>query len=241
MARLTNIATLGTILGIWAHPDDETWACGGLMVAATANGQKIACIVATKGEAGQTADQGKWPQQQLSRIRETEMGEALSMLGVHDLHWLGYRDGALEAEDSKAAVARLVKLIDRIKPDTILTFEPNGITGHPDHKTISAWARAAARAAACQPVVYGACESQERYMKSGLECDQEFDMYFNTNEPFTVAEKTADLTWKLSRAESRQKLAALKAHHSQTEQFFRSAIGKKFMKQLCETECFIKV
>lgn len=236
-----NIASLGSILGIWAHPDDETWACAGIMAEAIKNGQKVACVTATKGGAGKTASQRKWPQEQLTQIRETELGNALSIIGVHDLHWLGYEDGKLAAADRKRAIVKVAKLIDTIRPDTILTFERQGITGHADHRTICSWTCAAVKQSLCKPVVYGACETTQRYDKIGRRCDQLFDIYIDLKEPFMVDEEHGDLVFKLSRADAKQKLAALKAHQSQTALFFKIPLGKKYLKQLCDVECFVKL
>ena len=64
-----DISQLGTIVGIWAHPDDETWSAAGIMATAAQNGQKVACITATHGDAGKTADQLCWQQDALYDIR----------------------------------------------------------------------------------------------------------------------------------------------------------------------------
>lgn len=239
--KKTTVADLGTILGIWAHPDDETWMSAGVMAAAIANGQKVVCLTATKGDAGQSADQSKWSTTKMSQIRETEIGNALSIIGVHELHWLNYKDGQLAEVDKKKAVNRLVRLLNRLRPDTVLTFEPKGLTGHKDHKTISSWAVAAAKVANYQPTVYGACETTERYNKSGKACSQKMNIYFATKQPFTVKEAEADLCLHLSRSQAKQKLEALKAHGSQTAGFFNSPVGRKYMKQLSKTECFVKL
>ena len=236
-----DIASLGSILGIWAHPDDETCTCAGVIAQAVANGQMVACITATKGGAGKTSDDQKWPQRKLGIIRQSEMAEALSIIGVHDLYWLDYEDGELDAANTKQAVAKLVKLIDRIKPDTILTFEPTGITGHQDHRTICAWTCAAVGQARCQPKVYGACETKERYENIGRSCQPLFNLYYNVEHPQTIAEKDGDLVFRLSKQQSKQKLEALMAHQSQTSQLFDSSLGKKYARHLCEVECFIKL
>lgn len=240
-SQQTNIKDLGTILGVWAHPDDETWACAGLMIEAIANGQKVACVMATKGTAGRTADPKRWPAKHLASIRETEMGQALSIIGVHDFYWLTYRDGQLAETDKAKAVNRLLKIINEVKPDTIITFEPTGITGHTDHKAVCDWTCSAVKKAKHRPVVYGACETTERYDKVGRECNDKFNIYFNTDVPFTIAEKSGDLVFKLSRSQARQKMAALRAHESQTADFFKTPIGKKYLKKLCSVECFVKL
>jgi LmbE family N-acetylglucosaminyl deacetylase len=51
-AMETRISALGTIMGIWVHPDDEAYLSGGLMALARANGQRVVCVTATRGELG---------------------------------------------------------------------------------------------------------------------------------------------------------------------------------------------
>ena len=134
----TDIAALGTILGIWAHPDDEAYLSGGLMALARANGQRVVCVTATRGELG-TADPVAWPPDRLAAERTRELAECLAILGVHEHHWLDYRDGGCAAADAPTAISRLAELVAQIRPDTVLTFGPDGLTGHPDHQAVSAW------------------------------------------------------------------------------------------------------
>jgi LmbE family N-acetylglucosaminyl deacetylase len=132
------IAELGTVLGVWAHPDDEAYLSGGLMALARDAGSRVACVTATRGELG-TPDAVTWPPDRLAAERTGELARCLEILGVTEHHWLGYRDGGCPQADPSEAVARLCELIEEVRPDTVLTFGPDGITGHPDHQTISAW------------------------------------------------------------------------------------------------------
>ena len=75
------VGALGRVLGIWAHPDDETYLSGGVMAAASRNGQPTMCITATSGEHG-TTDPIRWPPQRLARRRRRELRRALDILGV---------------------------------------------------------------------------------------------------------------------------------------------------------------
>ena len=104
-------------------------------------------MTATRGEFG-TPDPEAWPPQRLAAERTAELARCLELLGVSEHHWLGYRDGECAAVPAAEAVGRLCEVIDDVAPDTVLTFGPDGITGHPDHQAVSAWATAAfARAA----------------------------------------------------------------------------------------------
>ncbi|HEX2075132.1 MAG TPA: PIG-L family deacetylase [Geodermatophilus sp.] len=136
------VAELGTLLGIWAHPDDEAYLSGGLMAMARDGGARVVCVTATRGELG-TTDPQTWPPQRLAAERTRELARCLEILGVSEHRWLGYRDGECAVVPAADAVARLSELIDDVRPDTVLTFGPDGITGHPDHRAVSAWATAA--------------------------------------------------------------------------------------------------
>jgi LmbE family N-acetylglucosaminyl deacetylase len=134
----SGVAELGTILGIWAHPDDEAYLSGGLMALARDKGSRVVCVTATRGELG-TPDPVAWPPDRLATERAAELARCLDILGVSEHHWLGYRDGACAAVPAPDAVARLCDVIADVRPDTVLTFGSDGITGHPDHQTVSAW------------------------------------------------------------------------------------------------------
>ncbi|HEY5857353.1 MAG TPA: PIG-L family deacetylase [Aldersonia sp.] len=138
-ARVTE---LGTILGIWAHPDDEAYLSGGLMTTARDLGSRVVCVTATRGELG-TPDPLAWPPDRLAAERAVELARSLEILGVAEHHWLDYRDGDCATADAADAVSRLAELVDLVRPDTVLTFGPDGITGHPDHQTVGKWATAA--------------------------------------------------------------------------------------------------
>ncbi len=131
---------LGTIFGVWAHPDDETYLCGGLMARAVAAGDRVVLVTATRGEQG-SPDEARWPSgAPLAAVRTAEMAAALARLGVTEHHWLDYPDGGCAAVDQDEAVRRVTALMAEVRPDTVLTFGPDGMTGHDDHKAVCRWA-----------------------------------------------------------------------------------------------------
>jgi LmbE family N-acetylglucosaminyl deacetylase len=119
---------LGTVLMIWAHPDDETYLAGGLSAALTDAGHRVVCVTATRGAAGGDAD-----------VRCAELEAALKVLGVTEHHWLEYDDGACASVDPAEAATRLGRLLDDVRPDTVVTFGQDGFTGHPDHRAVNGW------------------------------------------------------------------------------------------------------
>lgn len=141
---MTEIRELGTILSIWAHPDDEAYLCGGIMATATAAQSRVVCVTATRGELGVT-NPGRWPPEQLPAIRGAELAECLRILGVTEHRWLGYPDGGCASVSVDTAAHQIAEIISEIAPDTILTFAPDGQTGHPDHIAVHRWTVEAVR------------------------------------------------------------------------------------------------
>ncbi len=202
-------------MGIWAHPDDESFMVGGLLSIAAANGQRVICFTATKGEAGQTADESRWPQATLGQTRAEELQKAIDILGVQSHHLCDYGDGKCAQVDDTAVVPTLVELIEKHQPDTIITFPPDGITGHPDHQAVSRWARTAAAQVTKKPQVYFAVQTQEAYDAHLRAIDEKFNFYFATDSPVFVPESECDLLLKLEPAVATRKTQALKVQESQ--------------------------
>jgi LmbE family N-acetylglucosaminyl deacetylase len=129
---------LGSILGIWGHPDDEAWLSSGLMMRAVEAGHRVMCVTATRGEAGFPADDARSTAER-SAVREAELAACLEILGVTEHRYLGYGDGKCADVPDREAVSTLVEIIDDMRPDTILSFGPDGATGHPDHIATCRW------------------------------------------------------------------------------------------------------
>src|SRR5207244_4393370 len=89
----------GAILSVWAHPDDESYCCAGLMAAAVKAGRRVVCVTATRGELGST-DPVRWPAgPPLAEIRIEELAASLAELGVTEHAWLDYPAGSCAAVD----------------------------------------------------------------------------------------------------------------------------------------------
>lgn len=135
---LRSATELGTILSVWAHPDDEAYLAGALMAQATDNGQRVMCVTATRGEEG-SWDHQRWPPARMGAIREAELAECLRILGVTEHRWLDYRDATCDAVPDDEGAAKIAAIIEEVVPDTILTFGPDGQTEHPDHIAVHRW------------------------------------------------------------------------------------------------------
>ena len=230
-----DIKQLGSILCVWAHPDDESFSCAGIMATAIQNGQGVACVTATKGEAG-VQDESRWPAAKLGDIRAHEMDEALKCIGCHHHHWMSYADGHCHEVASQEAVAMITSLIEQYQPNTILTFGPDGMTGHTDHQTVSRWVDQATKDTNIK--VYHAVEEEERYVEHMIEADEKFNIYFNIDKPPVFKLEDCDIAYKLPAEILAKKRQALQAMPSQTDRMFANT-PINTMDAMLGLECFV--
>jgi LmbE family N-acetylglucosaminyl deacetylase len=209
-----SIGDLGTIVSIWAHPDDETYLAGGVMAAAVDAGQRVVCISATAGERG-TDDPVAWPPERLGRVRRWEAAAAMAVLGVTEHRFLGYADGDLSNVDVDEAVARIVDVLADCAPDTVLTFGPDGVTFHPDHQTVSRWVSAAWEKAGRPGRLLHAAVTGEHLAAWG-QLYEEWQVYLTDERPVGVAVEDLSLHVALDGPALDRKIAALAAMHTQT-------------------------
>ncbi len=231
-----DIKKLGTILSVWAHPDDETFAAAGLLATAVQNGQTVVCVTATKGEAG-VQDEKKWPARQLGDIRAKELAAALKILGIRQHEWLGYRDGACQAAPEQAVVAKIAALLHTHKPDTVITFGPDGLTGHPDHCCVSGWVDKAVTAAAADIRVLHVVNAPGHYEQYLKQMDKRLDIFYNIDKPALLEPEACALYYELPDEMCRCKCAALKAMPSQTAGMF-AAFDEDFLQKAFGVEAF---
>lgn len=232
---MSNIKDLGTILGIWAHPDDETYSMAGVFLLAKQAGQKTICVTATRGEQG-TQNETKWPKSKLADIRSREMEDAMKLLGVDHHYWLDYNDGGCEEVDREEAVSRIAEIIKEHQPDTIFTFGPDGMTGHNDHKTVSAWTSVAARKANSRAKIYHAITTRDSY-KAFKQADKEMNMFFGLDKPCMCNREECDLLFELSPKTLDKKMQALRCMPSQTEAVLSTY--KHQIRRGCSVEGFV--
>jgi LmbE family N-acetylglucosaminyl deacetylase len=138
-----------SLLCVLAHPDDESLGTGGVLAKYSREGIGTYVITATRGERGRFDDQGTKPGLEIvGRAREAELRAAAEELGVLEVALLDYIDAELDRVDPIEAAERIAAHIRRIKPHVVVTFDPFGAYGHPDHIAISQLtASAIARAA----------------------------------------------------------------------------------------------
>jgi len=126
------------LMGVLAHPDDESLGIGGTLAKYASEGVETYLVTATRGERGRFGESGEKPLPEVvGRVREAELREAARVLGVHEVNFLDYSDGDLDQVNVAEAIARIVDHLRRVKPHVVITFGPEGAYGHPDHIAIS--------------------------------------------------------------------------------------------------------
>jgi LmbE family N-acetylglucosaminyl deacetylase len=137
------------LMFILAHPDDESLGMGGAAAKYAGEGVETYLVTATRGERGWFGDPAEYPgPATLGRIREIELRAAAATLGLRAVTFLDYLDGDLDQADPAEAISRIVAELRRVRPQVVVTFDPWGFYGHPDHIAISQLASAAVVAAA---------------------------------------------------------------------------------------------
>ena len=125
------------LLGVFAHPDDETFCAGGTLARYAHEGCESMVVSATRGEAGQIRDATQAIRRTLGEVRERELQAACTALGVDHVKCLDYRDGTLIEADGDELRGVVLDLLAEFSPDVVITFGDDGAYGHPDHITIS--------------------------------------------------------------------------------------------------------
>src|SRR5512134_2537465 len=125
------------LMCVLAHPDDESLGMGGTLAKYATEGIETYLVTATRGERGWFGDEKEYPgPEALGKIREAELFNAAKELGICEVEFLDYIDGDLDQANPAEATAKIVSHLRRIQPDVVITFDPNGAYGHPDHIAI---------------------------------------------------------------------------------------------------------
>lgn len=206
-------AQLGTILSIWAHPDDETYLAAGLMAAARDRGQRVVCAVASAGERG-TDRPDVWPPERLGRVRRWEATAAMAVLGVTEHHVVGLPDGSLDEHDA-AGLAWAAGLLEEVRPDTVLTFGPDGMTFHPDHVAVHRWVTRAWEERGRPTRLLHATASVDQLDRFGQHYD-EWGVWMTDERPAGVPVERLAVHLDLGGEALDRKLTALRAMATQT-------------------------
>ena len=225
---------VGTLLGVWAHPDDEAYLSAGLMALARHGGERVVVITATPGERG-TDDPVRWPPARLARRRRHELAASLAACGVHEHHWLGYADGECADVPEAEAVAAIGRVMAAVRPDTVVTFGPDGMTGHPDHRAVSAWTTAAWARHARSARLWHATQLDSFHEEWGA-LNERIGVFGDQVPPSTPLADAAAVVHCEGWLQER-KQAALRAHASQVQPLI-DLVGDDVYRRWWTTEAF---
>ena len=137
-----------SVLAAFAHPDDEGFGCGGTLAMLAARGARATLVCATNGDVGEISDPALATPETLAQVRQEELRRSMAVTGVADLRFLGYRDSGMpgtadnnhpnslnQAEPGRV-VGQLVHVIREVRPEVVITQDPTGVYGHPDHLAV---------------------------------------------------------------------------------------------------------
>ena len=136
------------VVCFFAHPDDEAFGSGGTLAELVLKGHHVTTVCATNGDVGEISDPSLATRENLWKVRQNELRSAMEITGVPDVRFLGYRDSGMDGtEDNNNPASlyqsepadvenRITSIISELKPNLILTHDPTGGYGHPDHLTV---------------------------------------------------------------------------------------------------------
>lgn len=137
-----------TVLAVFAHPDDEGFGSGGALAMLVARGARVTLVCATNGDVGEISDPALATPGNLGQVRREELRRAMEVTGVQETRFLGYRDSGMAGTADNGhprslfqappeqVVGRLVDVIRELQPEVVITHDPSGGYGHPDHTTV---------------------------------------------------------------------------------------------------------
>ncbi len=131
-----------TLLAVTAHPDDECFLFGGALALHARRGGRAGLLCLTDGQVGRAG--GLVPQEALGPFRHEELKRAVDVLGIPHLFTPGLIDGELQETGDGEGAALVAEVAADFGADVLLTFGPDGASGHGDHKACWRWTRAAA-------------------------------------------------------------------------------------------------
>ena len=256
-----------TLMAVHAHPDDEATSTGGLLARCADEGVRTVLVTCTNGEVGEIADPLLATPEVLAEVRLGELRESCEILGVRELHLLGYRDSGMAGTadndhpesfhraDLDEATGRLVALVRRFRPQVLVTYDENGFYGHPDHIRANQ-VTAAAFEAAADPArypeagspwtplkLYYAAIPHSRMRRFGQRMMQAgieppFEMDEDSPPPMGVPDEQVT-TWLDVSPQVERKRRALAAHRTQMgPEVFFSKLPPELFDDLFGQECF---
>jgi bacillithiol biosynthesis deacetylase BshB2 len=194
------------VLVVFPHPDDESFGPAGTIANFTKSGIPVTYACLTLGEMGRNMGNPPFANREsLPQLRKQELIDACEILGIKDLRMLGFRDKTIEFEDEIEVIAAIKKIIVEVQPSLIITHYP-GHGVHPDHDATARATVAAVKELSTEkrPELHCMAITKNREQMLG--------------KPQIVNQVTEMMDIKV---------AAIKAHRSQTEAIFKAGTDKK--------------
>ena len=154
MSRKREPVEAKRLLAVLAHPDDETFICGGALAKYAQAGVAVTLLCATRGEMGRRL--GVPPaatREGLGDLREQELSAACRALGIGEIRLMGLLDKTLDYCRPDQLAARIAIVMLEVKPHAVLTFHEK-LGGHPDHCAIGRAATLAFKQAGGDAALY---------------------------------------------------------------------------------------
>lgn len=136
------------VLAAFAHPDDEGFGSGGTLAMLVDWGAHITLVCSTNGDVGEISDPNLATPETLAQVRQEELRRAMAVTGVLDVRFLNYRDSGMDGTEDNShpnslhqaqpeqVVERLTGIIREVRPQVVITHDPTGGYGHPDHRAV---------------------------------------------------------------------------------------------------------
>jgi LmbE family N-acetylglucosaminyl deacetylase len=257
-----------TLMAVHAHPDDEATSTGGVLARYSAEGVRTVLVTCTDGAAGDGPGGVKPGEPGHDRaavvaVRRKELEASCVILGVRHLELLGYRDsGMMGWTDNDApgsfwttpvddAAERLAELMEHYQPDVVVTYDPNGFYGHPDHIQAHRITMVAAERTGIPAKVYWPTiprsrmgEFFQRMRDAGVELPEPLDPASAETDaepgPPMGSPDEDIAAWVDVAAFADRKYDALAAHASQGDNIFFLRMGREIFAELMGTEPFLR-
>lgn len=188
---------------IFAHPDDEAFGPSGTIHKLTEKFD-VYILCATKGQVGK--DSRSEALEKLSKCREAELRVSAKIIGVKNVYFLGFKDGTLSNNLYHKLADKIQAKLEELKPEEIMTFDQNGVSGHIDHITVSMATTFVFQKLPNVRKIWYNCLSEERSQAIG----KDYFIHFPKGYKRSQIDKVVDVSdvWDL-------KLKAMEAHKSQ--------------------------
>ena len=162
-------------------------------------------------------DEERWPPATMADVRSAEMRRSLDILGVEEHRFLeGLVDVDMQTPLDGSGASQVLEIVREVQPDTVLTFGPDGMTGHEGHKSVSAWVGAAFEQAAKPGARLFHATTTQTWAETWLPMLEPFDIFLPGTPPVVPAEEVA-IGFTLPEDVLDLKFRSIQAHESQIE------------------------